>query len=248
MIYDILTLFPELFSPFLATSIIGRATRQGRIQVRLYNIRDHAEGRHRVTDDTPYGGGSGMVMKPEPLVRAIEAIEKQGPPAHVILLSPQGKPFRQDLAWDLAQRERLVLVCGRYEGIDERVRTLAVDEEISLGDFVLTGGELAAMALVDATARLLPGVLGDDDSAREETFSPGLLEYPQYTRPREFRGEVVPEVLLSGDHGKIARWRREQSLRRTLTKRPDLLREETLTQEDREYLDRLGEPEKGPDR
>jgi tRNA (guanine37-N1)-methyltransferase len=242
MIYDILTLFPDMFTSFLTTSIIGRAARQGTIQVRCYNIRDFAAGRHRVTDDTPYGGGSGMLMKPEPLVKGIQAVRKWGPEAHVILLSPQGKPFHQDMAWEFARRPRIILVCGRYEGVDERVRKLAVDEEISIGDFVLTGGEVAAMALVDATARLLPGVLGDEQSPREETFCPGLLEYPQYTRPREFMDQRVPDILLSGDHKKIADWRRNQSLERTLKRRPELIEKTELTDEDRRHLEQLRKP------
>ena len=239
MIFDILTLFPEMFHSFLATSILGRAIAQDRIQVRCHNIRDFAEGKHRVTDDTPYGGGSGMVMKPEPLVRGIQEVRKKGPEARVILLSPQGKPFKQNRAWEYARFPRLILACGRYEGVDERVRDLGVDEEISIGDFILTGGELAAMVLVDATARLVPGVLGDEQSPKDETFSFGLLEYPQYTRPREFMDHEVPEVLLSGDHQKIQTWRREKALERTFLKRPDLLGQADLTKEDREYLDQL---------
>jgi len=239
MIVDILTLFPEMFTSFLATSIIGRAVRQGTIQIRCYPIRDFAEGKHRVTDDTPYGGGSGMLMKPEPLVEGIRFVRERGPRAPVILLSPQGEPFQQETAWELARRERLILVCGRYEGVDERVRLLAVDREISIGDFVLTGGEPAAMAMVDATARLVPGVLGDEQSPREETFSPGLLEYPQYTRPREYMEQRVPDILLSGDHKKIAEWRRQQSLARTLKRRPELIDRLALTEEDRKHLEEL---------
>ena len=239
MIFDILTLFPEMFDSFLAASILGRAISQGKIQVRCHNIRDFAPGKHRVTDDTPYGGGSGMVMKPEPLVRSVAAIQELGPRARVILLSPQGQPLKQKAAWELARWPRLLLVCGRYEGVDERVRTLAVDEEISIGDYVLTGGEPAALVLVDAVARLLPGVLGDEQSPQDETFSSGLIEYPQYTRPREFMGERVPEILLSGDHRKIATWRRRQALERTLARRPDLLQDAKLTEEDRKVLARL---------
>jgi len=237
MIFDILTLFPEMFTSYLNTSIMGRAVRRGIVQVRCYPIRDFAGGKHRTTDDVPYGGGSGMVMKPEPLVEGIRFVRAQGPEAPVLLLSPQGEPFVQKTAWELAQQARLILVCGRYEGVDERVRLLAVDREISVGDFVMTGGELAAMAVVDATARLVPGVLGDEASPREETFSAGLLEYPQYTRPREYMRQRVPEVLLSGDHKRIADWRRRQSLERTLARRPELIDTAALSEEERALVD-----------
>ena len=238
MIFEILTLFPEMFDSYLATSILGRAIAEDKIRVRCHNIRDFALDKHRMTDDTPYGGGSGMVMKPEPLVRGLEAIQgREGPNARVILLSPQGRLFDQKAAWELSRLPRLILVCGKYEGVDERVRVLAVDEELSIGDYVLTGGELAAMVVLEATARLLPGVLGDEASTREESFSQGLLEYPQYTRPREFMGCPVPEILLSGNHQEIAAWRRRKSLEQTLQKRPDLLRSADLNDEDREYLE-----------
>jgi len=239
MIFDILTLFPEMFTSFLTTSILGRAVHRGAVQVRCYAVRDFASGKHRVTDDAPYGGGSGMLMKPEPLVEGIRFVRRWGPPAPVILLSPQGRAFRQETAWELSRKARIILVCGRYEGVDERVRLLAVDREISVGDFVLTGGEVAAMALVDATARLLPGVLGDEQSPREETFCSGLLEYPQYTRPREYMQQRVPDVLLSGDHQKIERWRRAQSLARTLRRRPELIEKAALTEEERKQLEEL---------
>lgn len=242
MIYDILTLFPEMFDSFLEASILGKSIAQGTIRVRRHNIRDFATGRHRVTDDAPYGGGSGMVMKPEPLVRAIESVRAlEGPPAFVVLLTPQGQRFSQRIAADLARKERLILVCGRYEGVDERVRELAVDQEISIGDYVLSGGEAAALVVLDATARLIPGVLGDEQSAQEESFSGGLLEYPQYTRPREFMGLSVPGVLLSGDHRKIAQWRRRKSLERTWLRRPDLLAKASLTEEDRMWLREMAE-------
>src|SRR5258708_6177455 len=198
-------------------SILGKAREKGLLRVEVTDIREFAAGKHRVTDDVPYGGGAGMVMKPEPLVGAIEA------GAHVVLLSPQGRPFTQRKAQELLAREKLVLVCGRYEGVDERVLEW-IDEEISLGDFVLTGGEFAALAVIDAVARLVPGVLGNAESAVRESFSAGLLEGPQYTRPPEFRGRKVPEVLLSGDHAKIAQWRREQAEERTRERRPDLLK------------------------
>jgi tRNA (guanine37-N1)-methyltransferase len=202
-----------------------------------------------MTDDTPYGGGSGMVMKPEPLVRALEAVQqKEGPKARVVLLSPQGRLFNQEVARELSRLPRLILVCGKYEGVDDRVRILAVDEEISIGDYILTGGELAAMVILEATARLLPGVLGDEESSREESFSQGLLEYPQYTRPREFRGCLVPEVLLSGNHREIAAWRRRKSLEQTFEKRPDLLGSANLTEEDRECLERIKQGVDGSDR
>ena len=247
MIFDILTLFPEMFDSYLKTSILGKAIERGRIEVRCHNIRDFARDKHRMADDTPYGGGSGMVMKPEPIVRCVERVRGDDPLAHVVLLGPQGRPFRQAVARELAARPRLVLVCGRYEGVDDRVRDLVVDEEVSIGDYVLSGGELAAMILVDATARLLPGFLGDEHSAEEESFSDGLLEYPQYTRPRMFRGREVPDILLSGDHGRIAAWRRRKALERTYRRRPDLLDEATLSSEERAFLADLGGKARDPD-
>ena len=240
MIFEILTLFPEMFDSYLATSILGRAIAQGHIQVRRHNIRDFATDKHRVTDDTPYGGGSGMVMKPEPLVRGLEAVqEKEETRARVVLLSPQGRLFDQKVARELSRLPRLIMVCGKYEGVDERVRVLAVDEEISIGDYILTGGELAAMVILEATARLLPGVLGDEASTQEESFTEGLLEYPHYTRPREFMGCQVPDVLLSGNHQKIAAWRRRKAIEGTFEKRPDPLGSANLTEEDRECLERI---------
>jgi tRNA (guanine37-N1)-methyltransferase len=240
MIFDILTLFPEMFDSYLAASILGRAVAQGHIQVRRHNIRDFATGRHRTTDDAPYGGGSGMVMKPEPLVRALRAVQgSEEPPARVLLLSPQGRLFDQQAARELSRLPRVILVCGKYEGVDDRVRTLAVDEEVSIGDYILTGGELAAMVILEATARLIPGVLGDQESSKEESFSQGLLEYPQYTRPREFMGCRVPEVLLSGNHREIAAWRRRKAIERTLQRRPDLLGRASLSEEDRACLEEI---------
>src|SRR4051812_19949326 len=207
----------------LDESILGKARSAGLLHVRVTDIREHAEGKHRVTDDVPYGGGAGMVMKPEPLVSAIEAAKAREPAARVVLLSPQGRKFSQAVAEELAAAPGVILVCGRYEGVDERVLGW-VDEELSLGDFVLTGGELAALAVIDAVARLMPGVLGNAESPRNESFAgEGLLEGPQYTRPPEFRGLRVPEVLLSGDHARIAQWRREQASSRTLARRPDLM-------------------------
>jgi tRNA (guanine37-N1)-methyltransferase len=223
---EILTLFPRMVATPLEESILGKARAKGLLRVQVTDIRDFAEGKHRVTDDVPYGGGAGMVMKPEPLVAAIEAAKQREPRARVVLMSPQGRRFDQEKALELSRLPALVLVCGRYEGVDERVLRW-VDEELSLGDFVLTGGELAALAVVDAVARLLPGVLGNELSAQSESFAgEGLLEGPQYTRPPEFRGLRVPEVLLSGDHAKIAGWRREQAMARTRERRPDLLDEQ----------------------
>ena len=241
MKFDILTLFPAMFDGPFTESIIKRAVEDGLIDIRLHNIRDCAFDRHKTADDYPYGGGAGMVMKPEPLAACIERVKAERPAARVILTTPQGKPFNQALAGELAREEEILIICGRYEGVDERVRELFVDDEISLGDFVLTGGEIAAMVLVDAVSRLIPGVLGCGDSAAGDSFSDGLLEYPQYTRPAEFRGLAVPEVLLSGNHQEIARWRRCQALQRTWEKRPDLLVAARLSAEDRKYLQKLEE-------
>jgi tRNA (guanine37-N1)-methyltransferase len=232
----VLTLFPRMVAVPLAESILGKAQEKGLLRARVVDVRDHAEGKHRVTDDVPYGGGAGMVMKPEPLVAAIEAARSELPGAHVVLLTPQGARFDQRKAEELSRRGKLVLVCGRYEGVDERVRAF-VDEEISLGDFVLTGGEVAALAVVDAVARLVPGVLGNEESPRSESFGGDmLLEGPQYTRPPEFRGRRVPEVLLSGDHARIARWRRKEALVRTRERRPDLFERVRLSDDDRTLL------------
>lgn len=236
MIFDVLTLFPGMFDSPLQESIIGRAIRQELLQVRAHNLRDWAEGKHLTTDDTPYGGGDGMVMKPEPIARAVEDLKKQTPHAKVLMMSPQGVPFNQQHARALATEGSLIFLCGRYEGFDERVRQSLVDAEYSLGDFVLTGGELPAMVMIDAISRYLPGVLGCQGSAETDSFSDGLLEYPQYTRPAVFNGMEVPAVLLSGDHGKIARWRREQQLLRTMQRRPELLEQASLSEEDRQIL------------
>lgn len=238
-----LTLFPEMFPGPLGASILGRAIQRGLLDVRVHDIRTFTTDRHRTADDTPYGGGAGMVMKPEPVVAAVEAIltggqpEAERPP--VILLSPQGRLFSQAIARDLVQRARVVLICGHYEGIDERVRQLVVTDELSIGDYVLTGGELPALVVTDAVARLVPGVLGKEASHAEESFSDGLLEYPHYTRPAEFRRLAVPEVLLSGHHAQIRRWRRRQALWRTLSRRPDLLPWAELSAEDRTFLAEL---------
>lgn len=244
MKFDILTLFPAMFDGPFAESIIKRAVEDGLIEIRFHNIRDCAFDRHKTADDYPYGGGAGMVMKPEPLAACIEKVKADRPAARVILTTPQGRPFNQTLAAELAREEELLIICGRYEGVDERVRELFVADEISIGDFVLTGGEMAAMVLVDAVSRLIPGVLGCGDSAAGDSFSDGLLEYPQYTRPAEFRGLGVPDVLLSGNHQEIARWRRRMALQRTWLKRPDLLETARLTEEDRKCLRELAEAER----
>lgn len=223
---DVLTLFPEVFEPFLQTSIVGRATERGLVIVRCTNIRDFAEGKHKSVDDRPFGGGPGMVLMCQPVFDAVEAIEVgvQEYPLRV-LLTPQGERLTQKIVVELAEKPWIVLICGHYEGFDERIRIGLAAREISIGDYVLSGGEPAAMVLIDAVVRLLPGALGDEASMADESFSAGLLEYPQFTRPREFRGMSVPEVLLSGDHAKIAAWRREQSQLRTQKRRPDLLAE-----------------------
>lgn len=220
---DILTLFPDMFAGLVSESMIRIAQEKGLLEIHLTNIRDYAEGRHKKVDDTPHGGGPGMVMMVPPVALCIDAVRemdrRQGP---VILMTPQGRPFRQRVAGELAARhERLILLCGHYEGVDERVRAL-VDDEISIGDYVLTGGELPAMVITDAVTRLIPGVLGHEDSPHDESFSGGLLEYPHYTKPREFRGMTVPDILLSGHHGEIEKWRRRQAQRRTEERRPDL--------------------------
>lgn len=232
----------------LDESIVGRARERGLLTLRVWDIRDFTTDRHRTVDDTPYGGGAGMVMKPEPIHRALEHVKaSSGTPAdRVILMSPQGRPFVQQVAKELAQADRLILICGHYEGVDERVRTRLVTDEISIGDYVLTGGELPAMVLIDAVARLIPGVLGSEESANEESFGDGLLEYPHYTRPREYLGESVPEVLLSGNHEAIRRWRRKESLRRTRARRPDLLAAARLSDEDLKFLREIEEEEGAP--
>jgi len=243
MRFHILTLFPEFFASSLGSTMLQKAQERCAVEFVLHNIRDYAEDKHRVTDDSPYGGGPGMVMKPEPVVAALEALAADAERPWRVLLSPQGRLFTQERAAALAQRPALALVCGRYEGVDERVRQF-VDEELSIGDFILSGGEAAALVVIDAVSRLVPGALGCDTSAADESFSAGLLEYPQYTRPPEFRGLAVPEVLLSGDHRAIARWRRQEALRRTLERRPDLLERAALSEEDWAFLATL----RGPDR
>jgi tRNA (guanine37-N1)-methyltransferase len=235
---EILTLFPRMCEGYLAESILGKAREGGLVSVRVVDIREHASGKHRVTDDAPYGGGPGMVMKPEPLTEAIEAARARLPGAMVILTSPRGECLGQGLVRRLVARGRFVIACGRYEGVDERVKP-AVDMEVSMGDFVLTGGELVALAMVDAAARLVPGVLGNEVSVGSESFAEGggLLEYPQYTRPSVYRGLKVPEVLLSGDHQRIEQWRRREALRVTRERRPDLFNRAALTREDVRLLE-----------
>jgi len=232
----VLTLFPELFGPFWDHGIIRRAIQGDKLNPLTINIRDHAEGRHRVTDDRPYGGGCGMVMKPEPLSAALSAAKQRLPMAKTLLLSPQGKRFDQQMAQSLAAADELILVCGRYEGVDERFIDGHVDAEISIGDFVLTGGELGAMVVIDAVARLIPGVLGNEDSAENDTFSDGLVEHAHYTRPPVYDNQRVPDVLLSGNHQEIDRWRREAALIRTMLKRPDLLDQREFSPQEREIL------------
>ncbi|ATY85066.1 tRNA (guanosine(37)-N1)-methyltransferase TrmD [Kyrpidia spormannii] len=248
MIIDVLTLFPEMFDGILRTSILGRALQAKRLSVRLVNFRDFSTNKHRMVDDYPYGGGTGMVLAPDPIVRAVEDVVAKTPGVRrrVVLLSPQGRRLTQDIVEELAGLDHLVLICGHYEGFDERVRTLVVNDEISLGDYILTGGEIPAMAIIDAVARLLPGVLGNEESARRESFSDGWLEYPQYTRPPVYRGLSVPEVLLSGHHGEIARWRRREAIRRTLLRRPDLVNWSALTQEERKEVEAIAREENLP--
>ncbi|MFC4076414.1 tRNA (guanosine(37)-N1)-methyltransferase TrmD [Salinithrix halophila] len=240
MRFDVLTLFPEMFEGFLSSSIMKRAVDQGLIAPSFINFREYSTDKHRTVDDTPYGGGGGMVLKPEPLFRAVEELthgETTKPP--VLMMSPQGIPFTQRKAEELARHSHIVLLCGHYEGFDERVREHLVDEEISIGDYVLTGGELPAMVVMDSLSRLVPGVLGNESSAEADSFSTGLLEYPQYTRPADFRGWKVPDILLSGHHRMIEDWRRKQALRRTFLRRRDLLESADLTEEDRAYLAEL---------
>lgn len=236
MIIDVLTIFPGILEGPISESMIKRARERGLVKIELIDLRSFARGRHRQVDDTPYGGGAGMIFKPEPLFEAVDALG--GGSARVILLTPQGRTFNQALARELSREERLLLICGRYEGVDERVREALVGDEISIGDYILSGGELAAAVVIDAVVRLLPGFL-EEESTAEESFSEHLLEYPHYTRPPVFRGMAVPEVLLSGHHAAIAQWRRCQSLRRTWERRPDLLAKADLTPEDRQYLERL---------
>ncbi|MGI6188656.1 MAG: tRNA (guanosine(37)-N1)-methyltransferase TrmD [Clostridiales bacterium] len=235
---DILTLFPEMFDPMLSTSIIGRAVKNGVLNASVYNIRDFAKNKHKQVDDYPYGGGHGMIMAPQPLFDAIGHVlsNSDADTGKVILMSPQGKVLNQEMARQLAQESHIVIVCGHYEGIDQRVIDKFVDIEVSIGDYILTGGEIPALVLIDCVARLVPGVLGNPESIQDESFSRGLLEYPQYTRPQEYEGYTVPEVLLSGNHREIERWRLKESLRNTLKKRPDLLKQAALLPHEKELL------------
>ena len=233
---DIVSIFPELFEAPLTTGIIGRAREAGVVTIQAHDLRDWTSDRHRSVDDAPYGGGAGMVMRPEPWFAAVESLRETSPEGRAVLLTPQGRPFTQALARRLATEPRLILMAARYEGIDERVREHLADDEISIGDYVLSGGEIPAMVVVDAVVRLLPGALGSAESLDEESYQDGLLEYPQYTRPAEFRGWGIPDVLLSGNHAQIAAWRRQQRLRRTAARRPDLLAGADLTPEERDGL------------
>lgn len=239
MRFDILTLFPSMFQGVFSESILARAIKAGLLTVDIHNIRDYATDKHRMTDDTPYGGGGGMVMKPEPIFAAVEAVRRPEMSPRIVLTTPQGRLFSHAVAYELSQEDQVILICGRYEGVDERVREHLVTDEISIGDYVLSGGELAAAVIVDATARLLPGVLGDPMAARRDSHANGLLEYPQYTRPVEYRGHRVPDILLSGDHARVARWRRNQALLRTKLRRPDLLQRIELSEEDLKFLDSI---------
>jgi tRNA (guanine37-N1)-methyltransferase len=235
---DIITLFPEMFRGPFDASIVARAREQGIVQIELHNLRNWGEGRHKAVDDAPYGGGAGMVLKPAPVFAAVEAVRaRAGEPGRVVLLTPQGRLLTQPIVNELSADARLVLLCGHYEGVDERIREHLADDEISIGDYVLSGGELAAMVLVDAVVRLLPGALGGEASLEEESHAAGLLEYPHYTRPADFRGWPVPEVLLSGNHAEVERWRRQQSLLRTRQRRPDLLLRADISDVERAWLE-----------
>jgi len=239
MRFDILSIFPEMFPFLIDYGIVGRAVERGKLTINVVNIRDFGEGPHLMTDDRPFGGGDGMVMKPEPIFRALESIPKVQGKRQVVLLTPQGQLLDQSIALSLSKLQQIILVCGRYEGVDERVRSRYVDMEISIGDYILTGGELPAMIIVEAVSRLIPGILGGERSNLEESFEDCLLEYPQYTRPRVFKEDEVPPVLLSGDHKKIRLWRRAQSIKRTLEKRPDLLERANLSEIDKSMLEEV---------
>jgi tRNA (guanine37-N1)-methyltransferase len=234
---DVLTLFPRMVEPVIEASMLGRARSRGLVDIRVVDLRDYATGRHRTADDYQFGGGGGMVLKPEPIFAAVEALRTEG--ARVVLMDPRGRTLTQAIAQALSRERHLILVAGRYEGVDERVGELLADDRISIGDYVVTGGELPALVVTDAVTRLLPGVLGGEGAAERESFASGLLEPPQYTRPEDFRGARVPEILLSGDHARVARWRREQALFLTWRRRPELLAEATLTEEERRLIQRF---------
>ncbi len=239
--FDILTVFPEMFVSPLGCSLLKKAAERGLLSVHLHDIRNHAEDKHRMTDDAPYGGGGGMVMKVEPIDRALQSVPRTGAETPIILMTPQGERFCQKMAEKLAEYPQIILVCGHYEGVDERVRTYLVNREISIGDYVLTGGELSAMVIVDAVSRLVPGVLGNSESAATDSFSMGLLEYPHYTRPAEYRDWGVPELLLNGNHREIEEWRRRAAILRTREKRPDLFLDGVLTAQEKKWLEDLAE-------
>jgi tRNA (guanine37-N1)-methyltransferase len=236
MRFDIITIFPEIFRGVFEFGIIRRAVEAGLIEINLHDLRDYTFDRHRQVDDRPFGGGAGMVMKPEPLFRALEAVTHDATDATVVMLSPQGRLLTQRVAEALAFRERVVLICGRYEGVDERVIEQLADDELSIGDYVLSGGEIPAMVVVDAVTRLIPGALGCDESAERDSFADGLLDYPHYTRPVEYRGLKVPDVLLSGHHGEIEKWRRRKAMEKTFSRRPDLLERRALSEEERRLI------------
>ncbi len=239
MRFDVLSIFPEMFHSPLQFSLLKKAQEKGLIEIGLHDIRDWAEDKHNMTDDAPYGGGCGMVMKVEPVERALAAVKPTDVQPLVILMTPQGEKFSQEIAGELAEQEHLIIICGRYEGFDERIRQHLADREISIGDYILTGGELSALVLIDAVSRLIPGVLGNDESATTESFSGGLLEYPQYTRPAEYKGWCVPDVLVSGNHAQIEQWRRIESLKRTWLRRPDLLEKMELSPDDEKNLEKI---------
>ncbi len=243
--FDVLTIFPEMFHSPLRSSLIGKAREKGLIAVEIHDIREYATDRHRMTDDYPYGGGGGMVMKVEPIARALDDVLSNQETGVVVLLTPQGERLSQETAEEMARHGRIILICGHYEGVDERIREHLVDREISIGDYVLTGGELPALVLIDVLSRLVPDVLGNRESARQDSFSAGILEHPQYTRPRSFRGWEVPDVLLSGNHREIENWRRRESLRRTALRKPELLERANLTDDERQALSRWLEEKNG---
>ncbi|MGQ9693497.1 MAG: tRNA (guanosine(37)-N1)-methyltransferase TrmD [Thermodesulfobacteriota bacterium] len=239
MIFDVLTIFPGIFTSPLQESLLKKALDKNLIQVRVINLRDFTRDKHHTTDDYPYGGGAGMIMKPEPIILAVEKIKREDPAAQTILLTPQGDLLHHNLARELSRHHHWILICGRYEGLDERVRLMVVDREISIGDYILNGGEIPALVVIEAVSRFIPGFLGSDQSVEEESFAQGLLEYPQYTRPPVFRGMTVPGILLSGNHAQIQAWRRRESLRRTFLRRPDLLERARLSEEDKKFLESL---------